>query len=285
MKVSNVCDIIKELRLPQAERRGVVAKRTRSWNRAKYEQYIKSGRGQGEGSLYLPWISVHDFSSLGTVSRIAGHKTNRVHHFLSRNELNYFFLLEWSDKVLDIREQFPLCDVELAVDIARKVGIEYPRDNISGFPYVLTCDFMITTDDGFKARTVKCASELQNQRTVEKLEIERRYWEYIGVDWKIVTEHEIPKQKCRNIEWLYTAAALPKHLNGNKLLEKMLCQVNTDASPLPALKFFDEEYGLEEGSGVQILKHLLWTKRLATDMDANLPRLISAGTGGLAWSA
>lgn len=262
-----------------------MAKRTRSWNRAKYEQYIKSGRGQGEGSLYLPWISIHDFSSLGTVSRIAGHKANRVHHFLSRNELNYFFLLEWSDKVLDIREQFPLCDVELAVDIARKAGIEYPRDNISGFPYILTCDFMITTADGLKARTVKCASELQNNRTLEKLEIERRYWEYIGVDWKIVTEHEIPKQKCRNIEWLYTASVLPKHLNSSNLLEEMLCQVNKEVSLLSVLNCFDEKYGLEKGGGVQILKHLLWTKQLSTDMDANLPRLISVRTGGLAWSA
>ena len=170
-----------------------MAKRTRSWNRAKYEQYIKAGRGQGEGSSYLPWVSVHDFSSRGIVSRIASHKTKRVHHFLSRNELYYFFLLEWSDKVLDIREQFSLSDVELAADIAQKSGIEYPRDNISGFPYVLTCDFMITTVNGLKARTVKCAAELQNQRTVEKLEIERRYWKHVGVDWKIVTEHEIPK--------------------------------------------------------------------------------------------
>ena len=174
-----------------------MAKRTRSWNRAKYEQYIKAGRGQGEGSLYSPWISVHDFSSLGTVSRISGHKTKRVHHFLSRNELNYFFLLEWSDEVVDIREQYPLSNVELAADIAHKAGIEYPQDNVSGFPYVLTCDFMITTADGIKARTVKCAAELQNKRTLEKLEIERRYWEYVGVDWKIVTEHEIPKPKCR----------------------------------------------------------------------------------------
>jgi hypothetical protein len=251
-----------------------MAKRTRSWSRVKYEQYIKTGRGQGEGSLYLPWVSVHDFSSHGLVSRIAGHKANRVHHFLSRNELNYFFLLEWSDKVLDIREQFPLSDVELAVDIARKIGIEYPRDNISGFPYVLTCDFMITTADGLKARTVKCASELQNQRTVEKLEIERRYWEYVGVDWKIVTEHEIPKQKCKNIEWLYVSADIPEYLSNNQMRQELFYQVNFAVPMTMAVEIIDNRYGLPPGSGLRLLKNMIWHKELTCDMERPLATAI-----------
>jgi len=120
-----------------------MAKRVRTWNKAKYERYLKEGRGQGEGSSYRPWVSVQDFSFQGAISRIAGHKTERVHHFLFRNELNYFYLLEWSDKILDIREQYPLLDMALAADVARKAGIRYPCDNITGFPYVQTCDFLV----------------------------------------------------------------------------------------------------------------------------------------------
>ena len=45
-----------------------MAKRKRIWNQEKYESYLKSGRGQGEGSVYLPWISIHDFSSKGLSS-------------------------------------------------------------------------------------------------------------------------------------------------------------------------------------------------------------------------
>jgi len=247
-----------------------MAKRTRSWNKAKYMQYVKAGRGQGESSSYLPWISVHDFSSLGTVSRIAGHKAKRVHHFLSRNELNYFFLLEWSDAVLDIREQFPLSDVELAADIARKAGIEYPRDSISGYPYVLTCDFMITTTEGLKARTVKCAVELQNKRTLEKLEIERRYWEYVGVDWRIVTEHEIPKQKCRNIEWLYASADIPGHLASQQMRSDLFYRINADIPIIAATENFDKQYGLPSGSGISLLKNMIWNKELVYDMERPL---------------
>ena len=254
-----------------------MAKRVRTWDKAKYERYLKEGRGQGEGSFYRPWISVHDFSSQGTISRIAGHKTGRIHHFLSRNELNYLFLLEWSDKVLDIREQYPLCDIAMAADIARAAGISYPRDNVSGFPYVLTCDFMITTPDGLKARTIKCSAELQNRRTVEKLEIERRYWVARGIDWAIVTEHEIPLQKCRNIERLYTSAVLPEHLAAPELRRCMLGLLREGLSPAQLVKGFDALYGLMPGSGLCILKHLIWTRQIPFDMSADLPSLLLAG--------
>jgi len=251
-----------------------MAKRMRSWNSSKYENYIKTGRGQGEGSAYLPWVSINDFSSLGMVSRIAGHKSKRVHHFLSRNELNYFFLLEWSDKVLDIREQFPLFDVELATDIAHKIGISYPRDNVSGFPYILTCDFMITTMDGLKARTIKCASELQNKRTLEKLEIERRYWECMGIDWKIVTENEIPRQKCLNIEWLYTSAEIPDYLANQHLRTELLGKINSGIPIMEAVENLDDQNGLPHGSGILLLKNLLWHKELGCDMKVPLAMTI-----------
>lgn len=251
-----------------------MAKRMRSWNRTKYEHHLKAGRGQGEGAAYLPWIFIQDFSSLGMVSRVRSYKTNRIHHFLSRNELRYFYLLEWSDSILDIREQYPLGDLELATDIAAKAGIKYPRDNISGFPYMLTCDFMITTQNGFKARTIKCTSELQNARTLEKLEIERRYWQELGVDWRLVTEHEIPLQKVKNIEWLHTSALLPKYLPDGCLQEKILDQA-AFGIPIPQiLADIDEQYVLPEGSGLYLIKHLLWKKRLPFEMAADLQKAV-----------
>jgi hypothetical protein len=52
------------------------------------------------------------------INRVQGWKTNRVHHFISNNELLYFFLLEWSDIVTDIREQYPL-EVSSTLEIAK----------------------------------------------------------------------------------------------------------------------------------------------------------------------
>jgi len=252
-----------------------MAKRMRSWNSSKFNRYIREGRGQGEGIGYSPWIHVQDFPSWGTVSRVLGSKTSRVHHFMSANEKNYFYLLEWSDSVLDIREQYPLLDIELAVDLAGKAGIRYPRDSISGFPYVLTCDFMITTNDGLRARTVKLSSELQNPRTLEKLEIERRYWETVGIDWRIVTENEIPIKKVQNIEWLHTSSLLSdddKYLIYSEGISNHLN--DTCNSPDYALSdlaaWLDRSYELSSGTGLQTIRYLLWKKQLPCMLESEI---------------
>jgi len=161
-----------------------MAKRHRTWNEQKYRRYIKEGRGQGTLSTYKPWIMIHDFPSLGMVSRVLGNTTGRIHHLLSNMELSYFYILDWSDKVCDIREQYPLLDIAAVLEIADKAGIRYPFDNLSGFPYVLTSDFLITTPSGEMVRSIKKKKDLDNLRVREKLELERRYWAKYGVDWK-----------------------------------------------------------------------------------------------------
>lgn len=256
--------------LPPDARRGyIMGRRLRAWDHGVYERYLKNGRGQGEGAAYIPWITIHDFSSRGIVTRVFGHKTQRTHHFLSRNELLYFYLLEWSDDVLDIREQYPLIDVEQAVAAAAEAGIRYPSDSISGFPYILTCDFLITTQYGLKARTIKESASLQNKRTLEKLEIERRYWKAIGIDWAIITEKGIPVQRARNIEWLHTSAHLPKELDQQHLQVDML-QISKAGRRSKFLAAFEKQHGLAAGSALNLYKHLLWTKQICCDMDSDM---------------
>lgn len=85
-----------------------MSKHSRVWNQSIFEKYLREGRGRGDGPGYMPWIRIQDFASNGVVSRVKGRKTGRIHHLMSNNELAYFYLLDWSDSVLDIREQYPL---------------------------------------------------------------------------------------------------------------------------------------------------------------------------------
>ena len=158
-----------------------MAKHNRVWNESQYRRYLAEGRGQGTMENYKPWIQIQDFPSKGIVSRVKGRKTGRVHHLMSNLELWFFYLLEWSEITLDIREQYPLDDIAEAISVAEEAGIRYPYDNFSGFPYVMTSDFMITVNGGLTARAVKPTSELAKRRVREKLEIERRYWERRGI--------------------------------------------------------------------------------------------------------
>ncbi|MBC2579590.1 TnsA endonuclease N-terminal domain-containing protein [Clostridium sp. DJ247] len=257
-----------------------MAKRIRTWSEEKIKRYIKEGRGSGKGKEYKPWINNQSFPSEGRTSRISGWKTHRVHHLASDNEARYFYILEWSDIVTDIREQYPLLDYEETVSIAEDLGIKHPRDNDSGVPYVLSTDFLVTvmtnSEEQYLARTVKPASFLEQPRVIEKFEIERRYWEKRNIDWAIVTEKDISKQFARNVEWVHSAYKLEDsyglsikqvEIIASIIKEKV---VNSDLSFTEISDYIDVEMNLDEGTSLFVIKHLIARKNIEIEMDKKI---------------
>ena len=62
-------------------------------------------------------------------------------------------------------------------------------------PLVMTTDFVVDVLRGGKlvteALAFKPSAELEKPRTLEKLQIERRYWCEQSVPWRIVTELDL----------------------------------------------------------------------------------------------
>ena len=254
-----------------------MAKRREILDESKIEKYIKQGYGNGEGKEYKPWIEIQDFPSLGRVSRPFGWKTNRIHHLLSDLEKKYFYILEWSDIVVDIREQFPLFDREFAINIAQERGIKYPVFKGTDIPYIMTTDFMITVSLGnghakHIARTIKPSSDLEKKSVIEKYEIERSYWEKKGIDWGLVTENEINDNLASNIEWIHLCYRYEDLEFNDKtyftelvnVLVNRLYKIDIPLSTL--LSNLDFEYNAEPGTFLKVFKHLMAIKVLKIDL-------------------
>jgi hypothetical protein len=177
-----------------------MAKRKYRFNEARIKKLRSEGRGLGAGSGYVPWICAQDFGSKGLTSRVLGWKSNREHHLFSKLEKQFFYFLEWCDSVVDIREQFPL-DHHAARHFADEAGIAYPWDRKTGYDAIMTTDFLVTVVDSAGARrdvarTLKYAKDIRGRggkAILEKFEIERRYWQYKGIDWDMVTDEKIPR--------------------------------------------------------------------------------------------
>lgn len=257
-----------------------MAKHRAQWNWRRYRRLLDEGRGQGVLSDYKPWITIHDLASRGVVSRVQGQTTGRIHHLLSRNETAFFYILDASDRTLDIREQFPLLPVEKTVEIAENAGIRHPRDPSTKYPYVLTSDFVITTAEGLYVRSVKLSSELSKPRVREKLEIERRYWEEKGVDWRIVTERQIDYQKARNLEWIargrYYPEMLPKGRHAGEISSFFQDYIMSSFLPVNEIaRRTEEAFSLEAGLGITTFQYLLLQKQISIDLSKPLD-LVSA---------
>jgi len=189
------------------------------------ERHIANGFGSGAGAGYVPWLHVQDVPSMGRSHKIQGVKIDRIHHLLSDLERAYLLVCEFSEEVVDIREQFPLLPVESTLAIAKAIGVRYPRYKTTAIPLVMTTDFLLTVkqpngDFESVARTIKYQQDLDGKdsvRTLEKLEIERRFWMSQDVDWIIVTEEFFTPDLIKNLGILRRYAQLPRALMDSSL--------------------------------------------------------------------
>lgn len=246
-----------------------MAKRKLRWTGDRIRRRIAEGRGQGTGSAYRPWLTIQDVPSRGRAHRIKGWKHGRVHHLLSDLELKLFLLYQWSSLITDIREQFPL-PLDRTLAIAKECGVTHPRDIYTKEPLVITTDFFLTIEIGlqtiYQARTAKYICDLYNHRTREKLEIERRYWQSVGVDWAVVTELEISKDLIFNLKWLQPfyhltdLYPLTTTLIDEITLELTERILKRNISLREVTKFCDSKFHLNCGWSLSVVRHLLANK-------------------------
>ncbi|MSR90367.1 TnsA endonuclease N-terminal domain-containing protein [Inconstantimicrobium porci] len=257
-----------------------MAKRKRTHD---IEKMIKDGYGSGVGAEYKPWIKIQDVPSLGRVTRVKGMKTQRQHEFLSDMERNYFYILEFSDKVLDIREQYPLLPIEDTIDIADELGLKHPKNPETGEDIVMTTDFLVTisSEDGPKnvARTIKSKEDLLAKRIIEKFEIERVYWEKRGIDWGIVTDQEIDKNIAHNISFIQSYKEIHNVDVFNDMdaieIQDMVYEfikriIDNERSVRCIATEFDKDMSLKSGCGLSIYKYLIINKIIQIDLSQKI---------------
>jgi hypothetical protein len=225
------------------------------------KRLVKEKRGQGFGKNYKPFLTVRDVPSKGRVHRRPALTHGRIVHLLSDLELSAFLLFDWHLSVIDIREQFPL-DPEKTLKISTRLGIKHPA--VRGVNQVMTTDFLIDTMQDGKvvpiAISVKYRQELEDERVIEKQELERRYWEGEGIDWFLFTENEVPNTLIQNIKWL-----IP-HMHSFDLdrtgqldtFELIFNAIQTFPENKIALvmKMLDEQLDSQPGSHLAYFRHL-----------------------------
>ncbi|WP_320007645.1 TnsA endonuclease N-terminal domain-containing protein [Maridesulfovibrio sp.] len=189
-----------------------------------------------------------------------------------RSGAGCFFSLDWCHKTIDIREQFPL-QQEVTLELARDVGIRHPQ--VSESCQVMSSDFLVNSSDPALPKFVlqaKYAKDLSDPRTVEKLELEQRYWEYKNVPWRIITEKEISRTASQNIEWLYPDQQ--RDYKFSELAEQLTFYShhfakNPSSTIIQISKLLDVKYDHGAGESLAEIRELLASRLLS--FDVNIP--------------
>lgn len=240
---------------------------------ADFQHALQNKFGLGEGEGYMPWLRVQDVSSHGNSAKIDGIKLNRTHHTLSEHESCFFYLAEFSDSVIDIREQFPLLPLDLSVKIAQTLGVDHPinpQSRDKGIN-VMTTDFLLTRTDGtdtwFEAVSVKPKEKLNDKRTAEKLDIERVWWQLQGIPFHLFVMPEQNKIQSKNIQW-FTSPYRHGARFSEQLMERAKALIHLETVLIEELcNTFVQELGVEHDDALLLFKVLLATKQVAVDLN------------------
>lgn len=257
-----------------------MGRRNTKWSYATYLRFLKNGRGKGDLADYKPWITIHDFPSKGKVVRILGKKTKRIHHLLSQLEKTYFIMLDNDPSIEDIKEQYPLPIYHTQL-IASELGINHPC--VNGFSYVMTTDFFFKQNEVWHAVQIKTTEDAEKERVKEKFAIEKAYYEKIGVDWKVITEKDLPPIVSENYYWLNSGESIenlvPDPGKRRRMKSAFLELYGDYTIPFYSiLKAMDEMCALTAGTTMQLFKSCVMdnsiTLNLLESICLNEPRRI-----------
>lgn len=241
------------------------------------------GLGQGSGLEYKPFVFVRDVPSKGRSSIVEGLKVKRTHHYLSDIEYAYHVLAEFSDSVIEIREQYALLPVEETLQIADELGVRHPVYPATGGPRVQTSDLVLTlqsrNDQALHVLCCKLASDVDPRnptaaRTLEKILIEKTFWERRNVPWTLALDTMIPENKFRNLDLFRSSMVAQEldHLN-NKLsafLSVVRMHWSVEITLNQILGIMSEELQISTDESFCLLGRAIWTKKLAVNLDSTL---------------
>ena len=215
-------------------------------------------------------IRIQDFSSKGRVSRVLGRKSGKIHHLLSDLETNMFLILDFDRNVSNIIEHYPLKDVRDVID-DKNIDWNKFKDKKTKEDYIITTTFLVTLINGKNiAISCKNQSELYKSNTQLKLEIERRYWSYKGVQWGIITNKELPKNRLKNIKWL---------MLGEEIDEEMYFKISSiiletieelDGKLSDYIGWISKRYGFSKEEVLTVVKEMIKRNNLEVDLDKEI---------------
>jgi hypothetical protein len=204
--------------------------RSKVMTQKKLVEMIRKGFGQGHGNAYQPWLKIRRKNSSPTSNQVVAWMPplKRTAHYFSRGEFHMASVLLWLG-VQDLREQYPLWPIahphpmegapgseslELKwshglLRIADEAGIKHGVEVGTNIPYVATIDLLATVQldslklFGFSSKPISNPDDEIKMRTMERMELERRYLAEIDAGYYVTNSAFVPSVIAGQLEcWL-----------------------------------------------------------------------------------
>jgi hypothetical protein len=118
----------------------------------------------------------------------------------------YFFLVERRKSTVDIRESWPILDIDRTLELCAKLGVRHQYRGKHPTPF--TIDFLITESvDGhikYRAASIKTPGDAQDPKVRQRLEVENSWCREHGIPWTLVDTSQFDRMLLSNLEFMRT---------------------------------------------------------------------------------
>ncbi len=282
-----------------------------SWN--TLSQWIDNGLGFGHFEWYKAFLRITRRKFPRRSNQVVGVLPGfrRRFDFWSRTERKIGLLGIWLG-VLDVREQYPVWpwshphpladwplfpmsfpDAPALLAVAREAGIEHGTYVGSTVPYVATTDLLLTVGSKEQPRLVAVAckpralfcGERADQRVVERLELERRYFQTLGVPHIVADDVAVDATLVANLEAVAPDAALSEaleHFQDRGKAQEVLCRRLEQDTIRDAVWGTASELRCDLPLVWAVFNMLAWTQTIDIDLAKPIHRSLPMCTGGTA---
>lgn len=165
---------------------------------------IRRGFGIGVGDRYQSWRQIRRSGIRGTASYVRGVKIDRIFQLLSEKETTYFYLTERQPAVVDIREHWPILELDRTVELSQAFGINHPMHD--DMPEPFTLDFLITeqneTGITYRASCLSPVSDSPTARSERLLQLQYRWCQENGIAWYRVETTQFDRVILHNLRYI-----------------------------------------------------------------------------------
>jgi hypothetical protein len=233
----------------------------------QFRSRIRKGRGVGRGVQYKSWLKIKDVPSQGTSSSVRGICIERPYHALSQLETIYLYLTERKQSVIDIREQWPILDIDRTLQLCEERGVRHAYNG--PYPEPFTIDFLVTEQvDGqtiHRAASIKTPEAATDVEVRKRLAVEHIWCQERQIPWFLVDTSSFDRLMLDTLRFMRTwfrNRYEPEARSIDRFSQEFLSVYLPNRELASLLQIAAKRTGITPNEADDLFRYCAWTKRI-----------------------
>lgn len=236
---------------------------------------IRKGLGTGAQTKYRAWRNLRNSGNVGTAGFVHGIRVARRYEIPDTRKRTYFYLLERVDEIVDIRELWPILDLNRTLRLAQDFGVNHPLHGI--FPEPVIVDFLITEkcSSGLRFRAVSLvprAADLK-RRDQSLMRIQQQWCIERGIEWTLVETDPLDRTVLDSLRFIrswYRHRYVADSQVTKSFADCFMSEHRRDAELKQLINSTARRMRLDPQSALDVFRYCAWSHQIPVSLTSRI---------------